>query len=52
MAYLCGSGSASFLRFQFRFWLSLQLSEGLTGVGEAASKMSAVFLIIILIKYQ
>ena len=35
------------MRFQFRFWPGLHSSEGLTGVGDSASKLSAAFLIAI-----
>ena len=35
------------MRFQFRFWPALQSSEGLNGVGDSASKLSAAFLIAI-----
>ena len=35
------------MRFLFRFWPGLHSSEGLTGVGDSASKLSAAFLIAI-----
>ena len=35
------------MRFLFRFWPGLHSSEGLTGVVDSASKLSAAFLIAI-----
>ena len=35
------------MRFLFRFWPGLHSSEGSTGVGDSASKLSAAFLIAI-----